>query len=127
MVTSNLIASLYALVNEFDFCVRQQIVQNCFDFVFLFRFALLNPTVIFRLIELLMDTIDVTEAFTMAESGVLEAAGLRKVPLKDWIFDDRFPISRSCLERNLVVRPFNPRKMWLVMEVSLFEGIKHQS
>ena len=38
-----------------------------------------------------MDTIDVTETFTMAESGVLEAAGLRKVPLKDWIFEDRFP------------------------------------
>ena len=38
MVTSNLIASLYALVNEFDFCVRQQIVQNCSDFVFPFQF-----------------------------------------------------------------------------------------
>ena len=53
---------------------------------------MLNPTVTFRLIELLMDTIDVTETFTMAESGVLEAAGLRKVPLReDWIFEDRFP------------------------------------
>ena len=58
---------------------------------FFFSFTLLNPTVIFRLVELLMDTIDVTETFTMAESGVLEAAGLRKVTLKDWIFENRFP------------------------------------
>ena len=39
-----------------------------------------------------MDTIDVTEMFTMAESGALETAGLQKVPLReDWIFEDRFP------------------------------------
>ena len=39
-----------------------------------------------------MNTIDVTEIFTMAESGALEAAGLQKVPLReDCIFEDRFP------------------------------------
>ena len=62
---------------------------------FFFSFALMNPNCYFQIErianELLMDTIDVTETFAMAESGVLEAARLRKVPLKDWIFEDRFP------------------------------------